>query len=234
MPKESNLELKVGIFVFLAMIILAVAIFSVSDSKVLKNGMKLKLVFNFANGVKKSAPVRIAGVDEGIVEDIKLFFDRQDSKTKAEVSIWVNRDTKIPQDSVIVINQLGLLGEKYIEIFPGIDTKNFFENGQSIIGKDPIPQEMISERVMQVAGKIESTVGGLSDIINDENNKSSLTKTFSNLSSLTGNLNTITDDIKSAKGTIGKFFYDESVYDDIQALTADLKNNPWKLLYRPK
>jgi hypothetical protein len=27
---------------------------------------------------------------------------------------------------------------------------------------------------------------------------------------------------------------DEAIYDNLDELTADLKSNPWKLLYRPK
>ena len=85
MPKELNLEFKVGLFMLAAMIGLAVFIFSVSDSAVLKKEKIVRVVFGFANGLKKSAPVRIAGVDEGLVKDIRLFFDRTDSKTKVEV-----------------------------------------------------------------------------------------------------------------------------------------------------
>ncbi len=234
MPKESNIEFKVGMFVFLAMLVLAFAVFSISDSKSLKNGMTLRVIFNFADGLRGSAPVRIAGVEEGIVKDIKIFFDRQDSKTKAEVLVMVNRDAKIPADSTIVINQLGLLGEKYIEVFPGIDTRNFFQNEQTIVGKDPIPQAMISEKIMQVAGKLESTIGGISEIINSDKNQESISKTLENLSFLSGNLNTIAANIRDGKGTLGKFVSDDAVYQDVQAFAADLKANPWKLLYRPK
>ena len=140
MPKESNLEFKVGVFMLIAMVLLVMFIFSVSDSSVLAKGKSIRVVFGFANGLKKNAPVRIAGVDEGLVRDIKLFFDRTDSRTKVEVEIWVKEETMIPNDSVITVNQLGMMGEKYIEIFPGEDTQSFLEAKQIVIGKDPIAQ----------------------------------------------------------------------------------------------
>ena len=40
--------------------------------------------------------------------------------------------------------------------------------------------------------------------------------------------------IKSGQGTIGRLLTDESIYNNLDELTADLKVNPWKLLYRPK
>lgn len=234
MPKESNLEFKVGLFVLAALIGLTIFIFSVTDSSVLAEGKLLKVVFGFANGLKKSAPVRIAGVSEGIVRDIRLFSDSKDGKTKVEVELWVKKDIRIPQDSVITINQLGLMGEKYVEVIPGVDAKSFLEEGQLLLGKDPIAQEAISERIMEVAGKLEDSIGGISKIVNDEKNLDSLSATFENLSLMTGSLKDILSDIQEGKGTVGRLLYDERLYDDLQGMTADLKENPWKLLYRPK
>jgi len=234
MPKESNLEFKVGLFMLLAMIGLALFIFLVSDTAVLKREKSLRVVFGFANGLKKSAPVRIAGVDEGLVKDIRLFFDRVDSKTKAEVELWIKESTKIPSDSVVTVNQLGMMGEKYIEITPGADTQNFFKAGQTIIGKDPIAQEAISERVMEVSNKLEDAIGGVNRLISDEKNIDSIGMTLENLSSITGSLDGIVYDMREGKGTIGRLLYDERLYDDLQGMTSDLKENPWKLLYRPK
>ncbi len=191
-------------------------------------------MFGFANGLKKSEPVRIAGVSEGIVRDIRLFLDSQDGKTKVEVELWVRKDIRIPRDSVITINQLGLMGEKYVEIIPGLDVKNSLEEGQIFLGKDPIAQEAISEKIMEVAGKLEDSIGGISKIVNDEKNRDSLSATFENLSRMTGSLNDILLDIRGGKGTLGRLLQDERLYDDLHGLTADLKQNPWKLLYRPK
>jgi phospholipid/cholesterol/gamma-HCH transport system substrate-binding protein len=234
MPKESNLEIKVGIFMLVALAALSMFIFSVSDSPVLEKGETFKVVFGFANGLKKNAPVRIAGVDEGLVRDLKLFFDRKDSKTKVEVELWIKEDIKIPGDSVVAVNQLGMMGEKYIEIFPGEDTENFFQEDQTVLGKDPIAQEAISQRVMDVSNKLENAIGGIDRLISNEKNVDSIQTTLEKLSAVTTKIDDILFDMKEGKGTIGKLLYDERLYDDLQGMTADLKENPWKLLYRPK
>ena len=62
-------------------------------------------------------------------ETLAARFDRPDGKTKARVEIWVKEDTKIPEDSQLTINQLGLLGEKYVEIIPGLETRRFLASG---------------------------------------------------------------------------------------------------------
>jgi len=63
MPKETNLEFKVGLFMLISIAGLIIFIFSVSDSSVLEKRKSLRVVFGFANGLKKNAPVRVAGLD---------------------------------------------------------------------------------------------------------------------------------------------------------------------------
>ena len=58
MSKESNLEIKVGAFIFIALILLTWFVFSINDASSLKEGNSYKVIFGFANGVKKNAPVR--------------------------------------------------------------------------------------------------------------------------------------------------------------------------------
>ncbi len=233
MPRESHLEFKVGLFVLAALIGLTVFIFSITDSSVLQEGRSLEAVFGFVNGLKKSAPVRIAGVDEGIVKDISLFSDAVDGKTKVKIQLWIGKDIRLPNDSVITINQLGLMGEKYVEIIPGMNSV-LFPEGQVLTGKDPIAQEAIAQKIMDVAGKLEDSIGGINGIIKDEKNVNSLSSTLENLSLMTGHWNDIMFDIKEGRGTLGRLLTDERLYDDLQGLTADLRENPWKLLYRPK
>jgi phospholipid/cholesterol/gamma-HCH transport system substrate-binding protein len=234
MPKESNLEFKVGLFVLVSLAGLVIFIFSVGDSSVLEKGKSIRVVFGFANGLKKNAPVRIAGVDEGIVKNIELFFEPNDRKTKVKVDLWVKEGTMIPVDSVVTVNQLGMMGEKYIEIFPGTDTQGFFEEGKVYMGKNPISQAEISDRVMEVSNQLENAVSGINRLVSDERNIESFGTTLKNLSLLTGSLDDIIYNASEGKGTIGKFLYDDRFYEDLEGMAADLKENPWKLLYRPK
>ena len=226
MPKEINLELKVGAFVLLAFVFLTAFIFSLSDFSAFEKGVSMEVIFGFANGLKKSAPVRFAGVDCGLVKDINVFFDKKEGKTKVKINVWLKAGTDIPADSVVTINQLGLLGEKYVEIIPGVSTDHLNE-GSVLSSKDPIAMEKISEMVSQLAGKIEQSVDGFNAVVNNEKNQKAFEITLEGISLIITN-------VREGKGTVGKLFYDESIYDDLEDLTSDLKANPWKLLYRPK
>ncbi len=227
MPRESNLEMKVGFFVMMGFLALTIFIFSISDFSAFEKGRNIRLIFGFANGVKKSAPVRFAGVDTGLVKDINVFYDRKDGKTKVEILAWLKEGTEIPQDSRACINQLGLLGEKYVEILPGVDTEHFLDEGNTMIGEDPIPVEKLSSMIAELAEKVEKSVDGFNEVVQNETNQKSLQETLEGIAKIVTN-------IKEGKGTVGKLLYDESIYDDLQDFTSDLKANPWKLLYRPR
>lgn len=224
MPKETNLELKVGAFVLIAIGCLTVAILSVGNFSFFERGRKLNVIFGYANGLKKAAPVRLAGFDAGLVKDIDLM--TEDNQLKVKVEMIIDEGIMIPVDSVISINQLGLLGEKYVEITPGI-SQQVIQEGGSINGKDPVPVDRITQRIDSMTAQLEKTMSGINNGLLTEQNTKSVTEILSGISNIVG-------EIQQGRGTLGMLLYNPNIYKNLDELSADLKNNPWKLLYRPK
>jgi len=207
MSRESSLELRVGGFVLLALVGLSFFVASISNLSFMEKGRPMQVIFTFANGLKDAAPVRLAGVEAGLVKYMEIFTDEADGrKTKVRVHIWLRQGVALPIDSTVNINQLGLLGEKYVEITPGRSTQ-FLQENSTLIGSDPVPMEKISQRVTSLTDKLEVTVDRVNDLVGK---------------------------IQEGKGTVGRLLKDDSIYVNLEELTADLKVNPWKLLYRPK
>jgi hypothetical protein len=40
--------------------------------------------------------------------------------------------------------------------------------------------------------------------------------------------------IVNKEGTLGRLLYDDKVYNELEALVADVRKNPWKLLIKAK
>jgi len=168
---KTKLEMKVGVFVFIGLVILMTFILSIGGVKTWTSGYKVNFIFNFVNGVKRGAPVRFAGVDVGQVQAIKFYYDAREVKTKVRLTCWVNKRASIPLDSTIWVNTLGLLGEKYVEIIPGQDYNNVMAAGQDLAGEDPLPMNEIMKDAKNIADNInigvekilhkEGTVGKL-------------------------------------------------------------------------
>ncbi|KQQ88528.1 outer membrane lipid asymmetry maintenance protein MlaD [Massilia sp. Leaf139] len=79
--------------------------------------------FDNIGGLKPQAPVKSAGVVVGRVGDIS--FD--DTTYQAMVRLDLDPSYKFPKDSSLKILTAGLLGEQYIGIEPGGDTKNLVD-----------------------------------------------------------------------------------------------------------
>ena len=227
MSRERALELKVGSFVLLAFVGLFFFVMSVSDLSFVEKGKNMEVIFNFANGLRDAAPVRLAGVEAGLVKKMAIFVEEGEIKqVKVRVAIWIKEGIDIPVDSKVTINQLGLLGEKYIEIIPG-HSRDFYKQGNVITGVDPVSMEKVTEQVSVLTTKLETTIDGINNGILTEKNKKSIEDALAGFGAFGINL-------KEGHGTVGKLLNDESIYRNLEELTADLKANPWKLLYRPK
>ncbi len=97
MSRDNGLELKVGLFVLMALSALTFFIISISDLSIFEKGRHIQVVFGFASGLREAAPVRLAGVEVGLVKKLQVFVDENDGrKTKVRVSVWIKDDIAIP------------------------------------------------------------------------------------------------------------------------------------------
>ncbi|MBT3180987.1 MAG: MCE family protein [Deltaproteobacteria bacterium] len=126
--KNLSLEVKVGLFAAIMIVLMAWATLRVSDkSSVSGGGYNITAVFDNATGLKKKAPVELAGVKVGVVKDVELLNSRQ-----AEVVISIDKNVKLTEDSQAVLRTRGFLGETYVEIIPGDPEFPIIKNDGSI------------------------------------------------------------------------------------------------------
>lgn len=157
------LELKVGIFIFIAVIVLFIIVFSIGDIFIFEKTYRINVIFGFANGLAESAPVRLAGVDVGEVEKIEVFYDEEGGKTKVLLYARIAQNKKIEKDAQASINTLGLLGEKYLEISPGTAEAGFLTDGDTIMGRDPIAVEALTRDMRRLVDSATVIVDRLKD-----------------------------------------------------------------------
>jgi phospholipid/cholesterol/gamma-HCH transport system substrate-binding protein len=113
--KTRSIELKVGVFAAVVIVLLTWATIRVGDkTSVSGGGYILSAIFDNATGLKLKAPVAMAGVQIGIVKKVDLTKDR-----RARVTLAVAKDVLLPQDSKVYLRTRGFLGETYVEIVPG-------------------------------------------------------------------------------------------------------------------
>ncbi|PIP68302.1 MAG: hypothetical protein CO035_02515 [Candidatus Omnitrophica bacterium CG_4_9_14_0_2_um_filter_42_8] len=230
---RMNFELKVGIFIFIGIVILSVIIFSIGNFYSVKQGYNMNVVFSFANGIGVGAPVRYAGVQVGEVQDIKVYFDEKENKPLVRLNVWVSQNTWINENARASINTLGLLGEKYLEIFPGTRDTRLLQKGDTLRGNDPVSTEELARSTKELIEKISVLTDSVNKIAGDEALRTSLKNTFNNAEALSGDLRDFLSYAKQGKGTIGRLMSDDTLYKHIDEMILDIKQHPWKLLFKP-
>lgn len=227
-------EIKVGLFVFIAFILLAVVVFSISDFYTAQPHYALRVRFNFANGIQTGAPVRLVGVNVGEVKSVRVYRDETTQRTIAELGIRLSKGALIEEDSVAYINTLGLIGEKYLEIVPGSPGARVVKEGEILVGKDSVPTEQMMESTYRIMKKLEQTITAVHSLVGDEGTQNSLKGSSERLHQLLEQANEVMAKIRQGEGTIGRLLTQDDIYRDLQDIVADIKVHPWKLLYRPK
>jgi len=202
--KSMEFDIKIGLFISVGLILLTIITFSINDF-FFKPGYNIYATLGFANGVKKSAPVRLAGIEVGEVKEASVFKDK-DKKTVVKLKLWLTNDAKVEKDAQIIINTLGLIGEKYVEIVPGTPGTIFLTDGDTITGHDSVSVEQITKKSYDIALKLEKAIDSMDAILKQ---------------------------VKSGDGTVGRLIYDDTIYKDVEAIIKDIKAHPWKLLGGP-
>ena len=120
--QRKSLDIWVGLFVLLGAIAVMFLALKAGNMSSMSFGPSYTLVARFDNigGLKARAPVKAAGVVVGRVSEIG--FNKE--TFQAEVTLELDKRYPFPKDSSAKILTSGLLGEQYVGLEAGGDTRN--------------------------------------------------------------------------------------------------------------
>jgi len=124
---QRNIHILVGLFVVLgvvALVFLSLRVSNLSGAGESGPGYSVTAAFDNIGGLKPRAAVKSAGVVVGRVREIRL-----DPQTyQALVVLDLSPGVPFPRDTSAKILTSGLLGEQYIGLTPGADTRMLANN----------------------------------------------------------------------------------------------------------
>jgi phospholipid/cholesterol/gamma-HCH transport system substrate-binding protein len=222
---KNTLETRLGLFVALAVLATAIILEMVGGIELFRPGYHVYALFKSAQELKEGDRVKMAGVEIGRVEHIRL----DETNNKVRVMMKVRKNT-VKTDSIATIRFQGLMGQNFVSIDFGTPTSDFVKDDQLIGSTEQPDLSSMMQKLDDVASgvenltksftgvKIDKLVGPLIDIV--EANKGPITATVSNLQSLTYGLSS---QIAEGKGTIGKLVKDEALYNSALAAVTNLQ-----------
>lgn len=214
-------ELKVGVFTTVALVVLGYMIIvtgSCGDWFRKPEGFRATALFASIAGLEKKAAVRIAGVRVGEVSEIRLT-----PQGFAEVSLLISEEMQLHADATAAVSSLGLMGEKYVEIFPGSESAPLMGEGAVIRGKEPLSIDQMGAQILSISTDIKALTSSLSTVLGSEEGQARLKSIVTNFAEFSDELRKL---VAENRGSIGTLITDAS------GLSKDLRGDLGRLTDR--
>ena len=236
MPRTRSLawaELKIGLITIFAIVMATVLVFLLTGSSgFFWQRYSIKTVLTDVAGLKAGAPVRLAGVDIGTVQDVAFVGDR--------VEVWMDvleeNRPRITTTSVATLGSVSLLGESAIDITASSEGTPVPDWGYVRSRRPSGSLANVAEQAsagLQEAGELVKDIragrGTIGRLFTDE-------ALYQELTRLVSSAETVAYNINQGRGTLGRLATDpaaaralEGSLENLQAVTARIRNGEGSL-----
>ncbi len=220
---KNTLETRLGIFVALAVIAAVLILETVGGVERFRRGYRLNALFNNVQELKVGDRVKMAGVEVGRVEKIGL----DEDKNKVKVSMKLHRGAIVRTDSTATVKFTGLMGQNFVSVDFGSPGSPKAAEGTYLNTVEQPDLSAMMAKIDDVAtgvqnitktftgDKIDNLLGPFTDFL--KANQVPLTATIANIQAISGQ-------ISSGKGSLGKLIYDESLYSSALGSISNLQD----------
>jgi phospholipid/cholesterol/gamma-HCH transport system substrate-binding protein len=154
---------KVGMVMLVALGVLGFFVLRIEDINLRRSGKAhdIKVIFDNVAGLDRESAVRIAGVRKGHVTDVKVLPDG-----RAEVTMKVDDDVPLHANATARVANLGLLGEKYIELNPGTASSPVVDQDKIVLrGSAPASFDQVTDQVAAIATDVKAITASLRTVM---------------------------------------------------------------------
>jgi phospholipid/cholesterol/gamma-HCH transport system substrate-binding protein len=120
--KNNILEMVVGLFMIIGFCAFGYLALQLGEVPFLTSSSTyiINAEFDNVSGIKKGASVQVAGVVVGSVAKVTLGEDEV-----ALLALQIDKDLKVPTDSMASVKSQGIIGDKFIQLSLGGEEENF-------------------------------------------------------------------------------------------------------------
>jgi phospholipid/cholesterol/gamma-HCH transport system substrate-binding protein len=181
--------------------------------------------------------VRVAGMNAGEVLEVQVP-TAPEGKFRVKFSIVEKLHPIVRSDSVASLQTDGLLGNKYLLVSSGTSLSGTAPKGSTIPSKEPFEISDLLNQIRQTVSAIDMTVGEVKGDVTDATQTVAETAKHvdqiivgaqDDMKRITQAASRVTEDagiiiagVRSGKGTVGKLFNDDSIYNSMASSTAEI------------
>lgn len=194
---EKRFAGRVGLFVFLGIVLIGVLMLNFSRGVgTFKPKYEVAMRTRSVAGLKARSPVFLSGVQIGNVKSVEL----EESTKSVIVRLRILKEHPLRTDAKFVIEQIGVLGDQFVIIYPGSRESGFLKDGDEVQGDEPFNLQEVARSTTDLLKRFDQLGATVEEAINRVNKQVLDAQTLSNLSSTIGNFEKASD---GARGLIG-------------------------------
>lgn len=195
MEKKSRLEIKVGLFVLIGLVLLAVLLIQFSKgTNLFRQTYTLKLHAGNVGGLKSKTAVLLAGVPVGTVSEIHLAPDGK----SVQILLKIYKSFSIYKDAKFVIEQAGFLGDQYVSVIPGENKDRLLAEGDDVYCQNPFDLQEVARDAAGFIKRIDETAKKLDASMTDLRSKVLNAETLSSFGNSITNMRLFTEEALDA------------------------------------
>ena len=244
--KDTSARIKIGVVVLVSAALFILMIMAITQVS-FKPQHDVRVYFSFINSLEVRAPVRFAGARVGEVKQIHILSreERRDfPKDPPYVCVVasVDRSVGIPKQTKAMVNTMGFMGEKYLELIPESNkTIDYLADNDTLTGIDPTPMDSVFASAKKLADELEVTIKNVNTMTDQMQTRipvliGELEKTMTVAQDLAGNAKSLSQDAQSMLRT-NRENLDHLIANSRQ-ITIFMKSfshvmatRPWKLIW---
>lgn len=180
-----NTTAKIGLFTMLVLIALAVLILKIEDLALpgKARAATAEVTFTDVAGLDDKSSVRVAGVRVGKVDGIRLL-----PNGTAVARIVFESDVELREGAYGQVKNLGLLGDKYVDLYAGSPAGTRLPDGVRIPGHVPVEFDQLTKLAQDIGSDVKQLTGALSASMGGEKGEAKFNRIIDNLGALSEQL----------------------------------------------
>ena len=161
---QKRFEIRVGAFVFVGLVLLAVLVLLLSKSTSFRGGtFELQLTSQNVGGLKTGASILLSGVNVGRVSAVTL---NEDGRSVI-ITLNIYKKYHIYSDAEFGVEQFGFLGDQYISIRPTENQGRLLQNGDQVECTKPFNMQEAVSRATETISRIGQAATNANQAISD-------------------------------------------------------------------
>jgi phospholipid/cholesterol/gamma-HCH transport system substrate-binding protein len=223
---KSRQELKVGLFIFFCLVLVAILLVQFSKGITLFHPTKsVILTAGNIGGLRARASVLMSGVQIGTVGETRL----SPEGTNVFIYLKIYSQYVIRDDARFVIEQSGFLGDQYVAIYPGQNQGAILTNNAMAHAEEPFNLLAAARSANGFIQRIDSAAKKLDDAINDVRRLVLNEKTLTNLAVTITTLRQVSEDASTTVSNINALITTNgapasTAVSNLVSFTRDLRN----------